>query len=472
VNYGLRIGPDWTSGADRCKSYDRTIQELTQLKQVTDNVRVYSMVDCDMGAVLLQATQQVGMGLWMGIWVGPNQFNFVEDRARLLELLQQYDFSNVIGIHVASEAIYREDITAQEAISLRNIIKADMNNASMSTIPITVADIVDTYNVHSELITVDELAITSNMFPFWEKSVLDINGAPNWDSAAEYFAARMSFVESKAGSRQIIITETGWADAGVNNDSNIASPASMAKWMRDFVCLANSKGWQYFWFNAYDSGWRRANGLKPDDVEGRFGMFNEDGSMKQHIQNLVIDCTQGYTDIDPTGNITPEPGTHVPTPPTSTPTPITPPPSSTMAPTTPAPVTPVPTPPVTTPAPITPPPSPTMAPTTPAPVTPVPTPPVTTPAPITPPPSPTMAPTSTSLFSDIPTEALPSPTMAPITSTGPTVEPPSPTIMTSSTKAPTQASAITSTSSSAYALTSLNTLALVALLLASCRMLM
>jgi glucan 1,3-beta-glucosidase len=267
VNYSIRNGPDWYPDETRCKSVEQVTSELQQLQRiVTDRVRIYSMTDCNTAEIVLGITQQLNMQVWLGIWVGLDEFNFDTERARMLELMDLYDFTtNVIGIHVSSEAIYRKEITVDQAITLRNIIKADFDTKGWSSIPVTVADIIDTYIEFPNLITVDSTVVTFNQFPFWENTV-DIT------SAATYMSERVQLVENQASGRQIIVTETGWADAGSHIDANVASPSSMAQWLQDFVCLANTRNWWYFWFDAYDSDWRRLNENAPDSVEGHFGM--------------------------------------------------------------------------------------------------------------------------------------------------------------------------------------------------------
>jgi len=268
VNYSLRQGPDWAPFETRCKSATQAQSELAQIKTaVADNVRVFSLLDCDTATVLLPLTKQLGMGIWLGLWVGENRSNFAEERARLAELLadDSIPFDHVLGIHVSSESIYREELTLEDVTELRNIIKSDLVAAGLSSVPVTVAEIIDNYIAYQDLIQVDELAVTINQFPFWERTV-DIN------SAAAYMAERFDLLEvQRTAGRTMIVTETGWADAGSNVDANMASPASMAKWLRDFVCLANERGWQYFWFDSHDSDWRRVNEDQPYDVEGHFG---------------------------------------------------------------------------------------------------------------------------------------------------------------------------------------------------------
>lgn len=267
VNYSLRIGPDWAPDSARCKSRSAARTDLVQLQsQITNNVRIFSVTDCDAAATLLSLTQELHMKIWLGLWVGPNQLNFDSERARLSELLNTTDFGNVLGIHVSSEAIYRHDITVAQAIAMRNLIKSDLDKVGLKNIPVTVADVIDTYLYNANLVQVDPLAITFNQFPFWEH-------ASNTAIAAQNMADKVRQLENQAGGRQIIVTETGWADAGFNAKAGVADPANMAQWMRDFVCLANERKWQYFWFIAYDSDWERANDQLPNDVEGHFGMF-------------------------------------------------------------------------------------------------------------------------------------------------------------------------------------------------------
>lgn len=183
----------------------------------------------------------------------------------MLQLMEQFDFTkNVVGIHVSSEAIYREEITVDQAIALRNIVKADLDTKGWTSIPVTVADIIDTSIEFPQLITLDSSVVTFNQFPFWEETV-------NITTSAQYMSDRVQLVVNQAGGRQVIVTETGWADAGSNPSANLANPASMAQWMNDFTCLADAKGWWYYWFDAYDSDWRRIMEQTPDDVEGHFG---------------------------------------------------------------------------------------------------------------------------------------------------------------------------------------------------------
>ena len=127
---------------------------------------------------------------------------------------------------------------------------------------------------------------------------------------------------NQVGSRTIVIGETGWSDAGSNPAANPANRPSMRKWLRDFVCLAQEQGWQYYWFIAYDSDWRRVNENDPTGVEGHFGIFDQEGNIKPFFDGFSIDCTSPPVNINPNAvDFAPTPATtSSTTPPTRNPT--------------------------------------------------------------------------------------------------------------------------------------------------------
>ena len=177
INYTLRIGPDWiTELSDRCKLYDQVVADLTQLQAVTSNVRIFSLNDCNAGDVLMRAVQQVNnnnnannnnMGVWLGLWVGPNGLNFAAERAALLELLGRYSFDMVQGIHVSSEAIYRGDLTVEQAIAYRDTIKADMVANGWPDIPVVPADIVRLLGMHELLDLIVSMSVSLSLTLNW-----------------------------------------------------------------------------------------------------------------------------------------------------------------------------------------------------------------------------------------------------------------------------------------------------------------
>ena len=71
-----------------------------------------------------------------------------------------------------------------------------------------------------------------------------------------------------------------------------ASSDNQVIYFVDFYCKVHLERpeIQYFWFDAFDSTWRRSQDVGRDSVEGTFGIFDETGSMKKHFRNLSFKC--------------------------------------------------------------------------------------------------------------------------------------------------------------------------------------
>ncbi len=123
LNYNTRKGPDWDF--DKCKTYAEVVTELTMLKRVTDRIRILSLNDCGQGGLVWTVARDLGMKLWLGLWVGPSpddDYVFEGEVEELLRLMEEMDMSDgtVLGITVGSEAIYREDATEEQMIANLN----------------------------------------------------------------------------------------------------------------------------------------------------------------------------------------------------------------------------------------------------------------------------------------------------------------------------------------------------------------
>lgn len=126
LNYNTRKGPDWDP--DKCKTYSEVVTDLTMLKRITNRIRILSLTDCGQGELVWSVAQQLGMQLWLGLWVAPSpdeDFVFEDELTELARLFSVMDMSDgdsptILGITVGSEVIYREDATEEQMIDNMN----------------------------------------------------------------------------------------------------------------------------------------------------------------------------------------------------------------------------------------------------------------------------------------------------------------------------------------------------------------
>ncbi|GMF31317.1 unnamed protein product [Phytophthora lilii] len=290
INYNIRAGPDWAAAAEKCKPTSQIATELATLKGVTDTIRLYSLTDCDQATAVVPAAIQAGLKIELGMWVDSSTSSFEAEKAAFQTLLETgvVTADNIVGIHVGSEAVYRGDVTAAVAISnleeIRTLCKA---NSAAASIPLTIADIGDTYSAHPEMIEAVDY-VSANYFPFWEK--VDVDGA------ADFFYKRFSALVKTASaySKEVIVGETGWASDGTDAAASPATAANAAKYFYDFYTLAAEKDLMYFYFSAFDEPWKLTTLAANETVEAYFGLFTQEGVLKDLISAEFDNTTSSF----------------------------------------------------------------------------------------------------------------------------------------------------------------------------------
>lgn len=279
VNYNTRKGPDWAPDAQRCKSAAEVQADMYSIKTISDRVRIYSLVDCDQATVVLPAAKQAGVQVALGIWTTKDHDYLLQEKAKLKQLIDAgLVDSNVIALHVGSETIYREEITAATAISYMNEIRDYVHSRNIN-MNVTIADVIDVYYANPALVdAVDYISI--NQFSFWEQVDVNEGAAVTLDRLAKI----RTLAHDK--NKEIIISETGWSSGGYDEKASAATPANQAKFFNDFYLAAEAHKFKYYWFVAFDSKWRVTNGGK--EVEADFGVFQENEVMKDNFKSLVV----------------------------------------------------------------------------------------------------------------------------------------------------------------------------------------
>ncbi|GMG17574.1 unnamed protein product [Phytophthora fragariaefolia] len=287
INYNPRIGPDWATEDQRCKSAASIEADMATLAQVTRSIRLYGLADCEQVSTVVPAAINAGLSVSLGLWVDDVDTVFEEEFAMLQTLIQQnprlFAGGGIVDIHVGSEAIYRKDITVEKNIEYLQRVKALLAAYSLSSsVPVTIAEIGDVYLAHPELAQVVDF-VQANGFPFWEKIAVE--------DAVDYFERRMEPLQQQAAAlgKKVVIGETGWASGGSSSKASVASPESSARYFHNFYQMAKEQSLQYYYFEGFDEEWKIDAGN--DTVEGYFGLFHEDRTLKTEIADLSLGST-------------------------------------------------------------------------------------------------------------------------------------------------------------------------------------
>ncbi|CAH0520066.1 unnamed protein product [Peronospora belbahrii] len=276
LNYDLRQGPDWDPS--KCKPVDAIAADLKILSTITSNVRTYSLSNCDVSGVLI-AAKELSLTVWLGVWVSEDPKVFDAEVKAFKKLISAGLIdSNVVGMNVGSEAVYREDITAKQSIKYLTDFKKVMVDNDIN-VPVSITDIVDTFVQYPEMLKAGDI-VTINQFPYWEK--IDA------DKAVAQFNKRIQPLLKMAGDMEVIISETGWPTEGKDKKGAVASEENAAIYLNDFYELAEAEGWKYYYFVGIDTPYKAEQLDEATTVESHFGIFDTTGTMKPAYESLTF----------------------------------------------------------------------------------------------------------------------------------------------------------------------------------------
>ncbi|KAJ1997317.1 glycoside hydrolase 3 protein [Coemansia thaxteri] len=259
-----------------CPTVDTVRDDLSILSKYTNQVRIYSVNDCNQGEPVLRAMQNTDWKVQLGLWVSDVESVFQADKKELMRLAGVFDFKKqVSAVIVGNEAIYRKEQTSAQVAAKVRDIKAALAQAGLSDIPVTASETWPYYDP-TLISAVDYVNV--HAFPFWE-------GTPIQDAQDKIFS-HIYDIKKLAGSKKVVVGETGWPDAGGNFEAAVPSLSNEQRFMKEFICRANMEKIDYIWFSAFDEAWKPVTNAS--DVETHWGIIKGDKTPK--FASPMYDC--------------------------------------------------------------------------------------------------------------------------------------------------------------------------------------
>ena len=239
--------------------------DMPTLASLNSYIRTYS----SMGPAntIIEASEAAHICVASGIWLGRDPVANAKEMATGERLAAN---SAVHAVIVGNEVLLRGDLSEEQ---LRDDIKKVRARLSRA-VPITMADTFDQWIQHPQLAK-EVNFITVNMYPFWQG--VSINAAIQALDTA-YQRVKATFPD-----KQIVIGETGWPSAGPPHGDAAPSAANQARYLREFINWAQAKGVQYFYFEAFDEGWK----VNEEGVGTHWGLYQQDGKVKPALSNMI-----------------------------------------------------------------------------------------------------------------------------------------------------------------------------------------
>jgi hypothetical protein len=117
--------------------------------------------------------------------------------------------------------------------------------------------------------------ITVHIYPFWQKIPID--------AAIRFLDQEYTQLQKTFPDKQIVIGETGWPSAGPAYGAAMPGAANQARYLGEFINWAQAKGVQYFYFDAFDEGWK----VHEEGVGTHWGLYQQDGKVKPALSAML-----------------------------------------------------------------------------------------------------------------------------------------------------------------------------------------
>jgi len=236
VSYAPFEGPAHPD-IDNIPTAEKIRADMKKLAPLTRAIRLYSST----GGVEMvpPIAAEFGIKVTVGAWIDKNAERNNREIEAAIALARRN--SNVIGVVVGNETIYRGEQKVDDLIELIKRVKKSVS------VPVTTGEIWNIWRDNPELpSSVDFIA--AHVLPYWE----NFSDKQAVDQAVD----RYQLLREKFPGKRVVIAEFGWPSAGYNLRNANPGTFEQASVLRNFVTRADSIGMEYNIVEAIDQPWK------------------------------------------------------------------------------------------------------------------------------------------------------------------------------------------------------------------------
>ena len=234
---------------------------LARLKALRDKVKWVRFFALDRGQkdVVLGA-KKLGFKVAAGAWISSDAAASQEEVDALIALIAR----GKVDLAVVGNEVLDTDngVTAATLIGYIEQVK----KAAKGRVPVTSAATPGVWTANPALLSAVDV-VGLNVYPFWEKVSID--------DALASFTATYSAIKAAAGSKQVVITETGWPSEGGTYGAAVCSVQNAQRYLDDVSAYTLEREIPLFYFEAYDEPWKAAY---EQAFGAHWGIYNASGA--------------------------------------------------------------------------------------------------------------------------------------------------------------------------------------------------
>ncbi len=253
---------------------ERIEQDLRALSQRFDCVRTYS-VGKGMDQVP-RIARKVGMKVLLGVWLNRNPKDNAEEMAVATQLAQE---EKAAGVQTIKAIIVGNEVLLRGELPQTKLAEHIRAMREATSLPVTYADVWEFWLKYREVEKAVDF-VTIHILPYWEDRPVAV------EDAVDHVRNILERMQAAFPDKQFLIGETGWPSAGRQRWGAVPSVVNEARFLREFLVLAEKEKINYNVIEAFDQPWKR--GLE-GTVGGYWGIFNSQLEAKFPMTGPVIE---------------------------------------------------------------------------------------------------------------------------------------------------------------------------------------
>lgn len=278
-------------GGTRRPGVAEIADDMVRLVHSSTAIRTYSAIGVN--AQVVTAAADAGQPVYAGAWLD----DVPGDEAELDALISLARTGQPAGYIVGNEFYLRHRAQGQRAIDyLLARIRRFQASLPARHAPVMTAEIDDVMfqlacdgdGIHVQRIAPEYEpildatdAVLIHVYPFWGQR--PIEGAAAL-AISRYLAIR-AFVQRRYPGKRVILGETGWPSAGAPHGAAVPGRDAQRRYLAEFLQLADASAVDYFYFDAFDEGWKIE---EPGHVGQHWGYADATRAAKYDISSVLI----------------------------------------------------------------------------------------------------------------------------------------------------------------------------------------
>lgn len=224
-----------------------------------------------------EAASKLGMEVILGVWIGWTDAENNRELTLGLKLANQYP-EIIRAVVVGNEVLLRQE---QTPAMMRAYLKRAKEGTS---VPITYADVWEFWIKNKSMEDSVDF-VTAHVLPYWEDEPQSIEAAiPHANNVMNTLAATFS--------KPILIGETGWPSEGRHRNASAPSLVNQARYVREFLQIAQERQWNYNLIEAFDQPWKR---MLEGTVGGHWGLYDSQLNAKFSLTEPVAERNDAWS---------------------------------------------------------------------------------------------------------------------------------------------------------------------------------